>query len=131
MRTVVAFFVAPLTVAVGGPLVAQASSRHTDPVGILLLEMGGTYVYGLLFTLVLAVPLFMLLRRFGRINAYTATGAGLLIGFLGGVIIFNGNVGPERLIRLAEIALLGALAGVVFWLISRRDMRSNPSLERP
>jgi hypothetical protein len=131
MRTAVAFLVAPLTVAIGGPLLAQISSQHKDSLLILLVEIAATYIYGLLFALVFALPLFVLLRRFGWANAYTAAGAGLMAGLLGGVIVFNGNVSPERVVSLAELSVLGALAGVVFWLIARVDMRSKPSLEQP
>jgi hypothetical protein len=54
-----------------------------------------------------------------------------MVGLLGGVIVFNGNVSPERVARLAELSVLGALAGVVFWLIARVRIGSNPSLKRP
>ena len=127
MRKVAAFLVAPLVVAVGVPvlsLVVSSAAPSALPLTILV-----TYIYGLFFTVVLALPLFLVLKRFRWVNVFSAIFGGLVVGAVGATLVFNGNHSLQRLIALGEVSTLSACAGFVFWLIARKDLQPNKSLE--
>ena len=81
MRKVAAFLIAPLVVAVGVPVLSlRVSSAAPSALPLTILV---TYVYGLFFTVVLALPLFLALKRFGWVNVFSAILSGLVVGAVG------------------------------------------------
>jgi hypothetical protein len=113
-RLVLAFVLAPLVVPVGYFIFAAATGRGygaSELVGTLLNY--GPYVY--LFTLLLGIPTFWLLRRRGHSGLWSFALAAGLIGLLGaGLMAAIGLKVGGVLVG----ALAGLVAGAVFYLIA-------------
>ena len=118
MRTFLAFLSAPLVVAIGWSayafFLADPDARPLSDlvpeffVTILVVYLGAGWV-----TLLIALPLFLLLRHFSLIRSWTSGTAGAVIG--GAIGAFMGNqASPQSALWLG---VLGGLAGLVFWLV--------------
>jgi hypothetical protein len=136
-KVVVATTVAPLVAAVGLQLLVIFGPNRTsrEPVDILI----GTVV-GYVLALLLTACIVLLLRFFWRrwvVRSWVAMGIGALAGAAllaiaafaySRVPIFGPNHVP--LGSYLGLGLIGALTGLVFWLIAHAEMRPNTSLER-
>lgn len=131
-RTLIAFAVAPLI----APIVLSLYFGLNGPASLMLfiLLFGAAFAYGA--TLLAGVPLYLLLRRWGRDSLDTIVPCGALLGlgcwmfFLFAFPLFTGgspknfyevfvNLGVFDFLILP--LLLGAASGLVFWLIARPD----------
>jgi len=124
LRTALGFVVAPLTVAVGWPLIS-AFRRPVIPQPSELAATGAAlFIYAAILTVIFAVPTFWLLRRYVSIRWWLAAIAGLALGAVGAVI-----AGRETFDYVA-IPILGGLAGISFWMVAGSSLPPNTSLER-
>jgi hypothetical protein len=113
-RLVLAFVLAPLVVPVGYFIFAAATGRGygaSELAGTLLNY--GPYVY--LFTLLLGIPTFWLLRRSGHAGLWSFALAAGLIGLIGAGLMTTIGL---KVGGVLVGALAGLVAGAVFYLIA-------------
>jgi hypothetical protein len=118
MRTFLAFLTAPLVIAIGWAaqafLLADSDPRPlSDLAGEFLVTVVMVYIGAAWVTVLFALPLFFLLRRFRLLRSWTAGLVGALIGGIIGAALGNLASPPGSLWFVA----LGGLAGFVFWLV--------------
>ena len=126
MRTIVALLIAPLILAL--PWASYAlfqSSPLQDRLLEFLVATVMAYSASLTLTVLLALPLFFVFRRFDLVNLWTAVGSGAVIGGIGAMLYseflwFTG----------AWMYVLGGLAGFVFWSIWRPHQARPRLIER-
>jgi hypothetical protein len=125
-RTVLGFLAAPLVAAVGVLLSSIAArDAFSDPLEFLV-SIVLWWLYGMLFTAVLALPLFLLLRSLNLLRWWTSLATGLIVGGVG-IATLNGRT----LFDVVQLVVCGGLGGLAFWLIAKSDLRPNNALERP
>jgi hypothetical protein len=115
-RIALAFAAAPLVSAVLYAISALAASRLTLP-GEFWFTIGIAYAYGLVGTLALALPAFLIAKRFGVIRWWSACIAGAALGYMFSLLIAN-----------PLLIGIGAVAGMTFWAIARSDTTPNNRL---
>ncbi|SRR5258706_9623200 len=112
-RAAAAFLVSPIVVSLGMVLTTRpGSSSLEDQVFEVLFVAFAFYLYPLFFALIFALPLYLLLNRFGLVNWWVSLGAGLLIGGIGAASQFD-----QGLWLSSRLVLFGGIAGLVFWRI--------------
>ena len=111
VATILGFLIAPLFAAIVFPAIDVVE-------GDLGLLDAATYGWVLIFyfytlgvTLIIGLPVYLLLNRFGKVTWWTALLTGL---FCGAVMVFIFDS-----MELAVIAPLGGLSALIFWLIWR------------
>ena len=109
--TALAFVIAPLVPAF---TMAALGSTATD-LGALPMWTLFLYVWSFGLTIVIALPLYLLLHRFGFVRWWSAALVGFLVGELA-VVLFFGRVG---IFGYLGYGMLGSLAGLAFWAIWR------------
>jgi len=142
MRTVIATFVVPIVV-VGGVLLPSlfGSRRSFDGPQAVVFTVVFQYLFVLAFTSVVVLVLRYFWRRWDFMRGWVATAIGLGIGcgVAAAFILTYPNIpmfASEHfpLGAYARVLLIlgvtGALAGILFWLIAKAEMRPNKSLER-
>ena len=123
MRTIIAFLVAPLVIAV--PWASYALFQSAPLQERLLEFLVATvmaYSAAATFTVLLAVPLFLVFRRFNLVNLWTAVLAASAISGVGAMLY-----GDFMWFTGAWNYPLGGLAGLVFWSIWR-PFQARPRL---
>jgi hypothetical protein len=113
-RVVLGYVIAPLVVPLAYFVVAAATGRNygaSELVGTLL--NFGPYAY--LFTALLGLPAFLLLRRSGHLELWSIAVAAGVIGLLGAGLMSAIGLKIEGVL---VGALAGVLAGVVFYLVA-------------
>jgi len=116
MRIFNAFLVAPLVIAIGWPTYAFLFSKPSPgPLSERLLEflvfVVMVYSGAMTFTVIFAIPLFLLLRHFNLVSSWTTGIAGIVIGGMAG--FFLGNMTTP--FEVVLLSVLGGIAGLVFW----------------
>ena len=112
-RVAAAFLVSPIVVSLGMALTTRpGSSSLEDQAFEVLLVAFAFYLYPLFFALIFALPLYLLLNRFGLVNWWVSLGAGLLIGGIGAASQFD-----QGLWLSSRLVLFGGIAGLIFWRI--------------
>lgn len=110
------FVAAPLFPAAYFSIVYPISGNR-DYVSIL-----GTFALGYMFAVAgvvfLGVPIFFLLNRLKLIRWWSAVCAGAFVGVVLQLVITSGR--SVDIDPLAMFALLGAIAGLVFWIFWRK-----------
>ena len=124
MRTLVAFLSAPLVVAIGWAaytfFLADPDSRPvSEVIGEFFVTVVIVYMGAAWATVLVAVPLYFLLRRFDLVRSWTAVFVGALIGGVMGA--FLGNLASPA--GAFWLGLLGGLAGLVFWHVGGFNAR--------
>ena len=138
MRTLVATFVVPV-VGVCGIVLPMSRTDFADTGAISLLVLF-QYLFWLAITIVVVIPLRAMWRRWDFMRLWVAAviGAGLGCGSIAAFAFANNFVpAPWHQSMLATdyarpaliLGLTGAVAGCVFWLIARSEMRPNNRLE--
>lgn len=128
MRSVTAFFIAPLVVAAGWSTYAFSESRlWSEKLAGFVVSMTIAYVYCIAVTVVVALPLYFLLRRFNLVRSWSLIASGAAISWATTMLLLPKSLQKE----VDGLVFLGAAAGLTFWLIAKGGTRSNPSLERP
>ncbi len=122
--TFAAFLAAPLVPALLVALTQTSWGRE----GIAKLSFwlaAGYCVIGI-YVLLLGLPAYLIARRFGLVNLWTALGTGLLIAAILSFTSLHGQVSWESAsYRLPGNALIGAISAFVFWGIWRTGRRSD------
>jgi hypothetical protein len=118
MRTFLAFLSAPLVIAIGWAahaffLTDPDSRPFSELVAEFLATVVMVYIGAAWVTLLCALPIFFLLRRFGLIRSWTAALVGALIGGVMGAALGNLASPPG----MFWFGALGGLPGLVFWLV--------------
>jgi hypothetical protein len=112
-RATAALLVAPIVVSLGMVLTFRPSSGSLeDQAAEVFFVAFAYYLYPLFFALVFALPLYLLLNRFGLVNWWASLAAGLLIGGIGAASHFD-----QGLWLSVRLVVLGGIAGLVFWRI--------------
>jgi hypothetical protein len=120
-RTAIGFLVAPLVVPIGMLLTSELQSESPSELALeALVFVVVWYGYSLLFTLVIALPLYLLANRFGFVNWWASVGAGLLVGGIGAASL-NGQTQSFY----ATLVVLGGVSGLVFWLITKYQAQKS------
>jgi hypothetical protein len=118
-RAKMGFLVAPLVAAIllGCWDVFDGRAPADDLVGFVVFGLIA-YVYCGMFTLVLAVPGFLLLRRFDLIRWWSTCLTGAAIGLAAASVL--GIPSTSQSHNATFLSLIGTAAAVVFWLIVGR-----------
>ena len=142
MRTLTATLVVPVVVVCGFLLAsAFGSTEQFEDFGTLVFALIIQYFFFLAFTCAAVVPLRLFWRRWDFMRAWVAVVIGAVLG--GGMMIafgfaysrvpaFSSQPIPsaEYARAILILAVIGAAAGYIFWLIAHPEMRPNKSLER-
>ncbi len=107
MPTACAFAIAAITPAILWPLIAPGSFRD---VGEILATIVVGFMFSAMAILVLAVPLFLVLKRFAVVNLWTTLASGIAIGTVATTVT------PFDLLGNCVLGLAAALS---FWLTRR------------
>jgi hypothetical protein len=135
-REIAAFLIVPLTV----PIFAILRWPETGALGVIVAV---TVSYGAI--LIFGFPMYLILRSRHLTGLWIATAMGLLIGvlawFSGGMLIallFDQGISGARAV-LADAnwrngifwpgGAVGALVGILFWIIARPDRLARQDLE--
>ena len=115
------FAIAALPIAVVGALTSPGlgGGLEADFKSLLFVTMF-FYVYSIFFTLLLALPIFLLLRRYRLVRWYSSTGAGFLIGIAVAALYFGRFA--DASLQWAMFSITGAVSGLLFWTIWRRGV---------
>lgn len=123
-RTVLGFLIAPLVIPIG--LLPTEGLEHL-PLQDQVLEVAAGfliwYMYPLFFATIFALPLFLLLKRYGLVRWWVALIAGVLIGAIGAYSI-NGQ--PQ--LFYGKLVFLSGVSGLLFWFIISPQTRVDDSL---
>jgi hypothetical protein len=115
--TAVAFLVAPLVAAFSLALSGFAQDDGVAENAALVL--GWTFVlyfYALVATLVIGLPSFIALRKFGLVRWWSSTACGFFVGALV-LIVIDPSATSSRPNDFAVWGGIGGLSGLVFWLV--------------
>jgi uncharacterized membrane protein len=118
ITTVLGFLIAPLVPVVVGTAISPPS-KSAD-LGIFVVMGAIVYVYSCGLMAFFGVPAYLLLRRKNLVRWWSAMLVGLLVGTLMATVFRLPN--QPRIEDLLVMALTGALAGFVFWLIWSRGV---------
>ena len=115
--TAVAFFVAPLVAAFS--LALSGFAQDDGVVVSAALVLGWTFVlyfYALVATLVIGLPSFIALRKFGLVRWWSSTACGFFAGAFV-LIAIDPSAVSSRPNDIAVWGGIGGLSGFVFWLV--------------
>jgi hypothetical protein len=104
------------------PTITLINVGFPDGAGEFLVSIFLTYWYALTGTVVVALPAFLIARRFGLLNWWVASAAGLTLGVLFAALFEDSETAPILRGHL-PLAAVGAVAGFVFWVIARGENR--------
>jgi hypothetical protein len=124
---VAGLFAAPFVPIVIAVALSLPADSHHPPPRELIEAVLMLYFLNALRTLILGVPAFLLLKRFGVSGWGSAMGAGAAVGVLDSALI----VGPHghRTDSLLVSVPTGTLKALTFWLIWRRGIDpATPSI---
>lgn len=116
IATVLGFLIAPFVPVVVGTAIKPPSKP--EELGTFLVIGAIVYIYSCGLMAIFGVPAYLLLSRRNLVRWWSALLVGLLVGIFMGTIFRLPN--QPRLEDLFVMALTGALAGLVFWLIWSR-----------
>jgi hypothetical protein len=124
LRIVMGFLAAPFAAAIA--VVATSSITH----GVSGAEEFAVSVlvwsfFAASFMVAIALPAFLVLRRYGHLRWWSALSTGLLVGAVGAVSLIGRHTSDVVLPTIA-----GGIGGLVFWIIASNALRPNKSLER-
>lgn len=117
--TVAAFIAAPLATVLAFSLIGAVREGFANlNVSELAVWTFIFYVYATWATLVVGLPSFLLLRKFGMIRWWSATGAGFVIGIVLFVAFGPRSFSVEETNSQAGLwGTIGAFSAFIFWLI--------------
>lgn len=128
MRTMTAFYVAPLAV----PLILGVyfEGVNPDPFGYIIIPVSLAVSYA--GALIFGVPTYLFLRA----HKLTAFWIAPVIGFVFGVIVWCATFSLfglplESSAAVSGGGLLGAVVGSILWLIARPDLRTRQEWQSP
>jgi hypothetical protein len=116
-QTFAAFLVAPLVAAMLLVAVSWGQSAYWGGIGEALISLFMIYVTAASGVALLAIPVYFLIDRFGRIRWWMAPIAGSALGLIFS-FLFGPNVFIAPMLRgHFPLATVGALAGCAFWVV--------------
>jgi hypothetical protein len=110
----VAFAVAPLAAELA--LAVIGPPERFDLLALLGMAIM-VYPFIAVPMLLVAGPLYLLLRHFDKVNLLTILGGGILTGCLASLVVLDARVSDYHVFR--DVMAAGTAAGLVFWLIWR------------
>lgn len=119
----VAFFVAPLVAALSLAFLGFAQIDGVAQNAVLVL--GWTivfYGYALGATVLIGLPSFLVLRKLGLVQWWSATACGFIAGAIV-LIAIDPNAASSRPNDFAVLGGIGGLSAFVFWLVRRFGLR--------
>lgn len=122
IATILGFLIAPLVPVVIGTAISLPS-KSAD-LGLFAIMGAIVYVYSCGLTVLFGVPAYLLLSKKNLVRWWSTLLVGLLVGILVATVFRLPN--QPRVEDLFVMALTGALAGLVFWLIWSRGVNSIP-----
>lgn len=123
-RALLAFLLAPPTTALLYCVVNLASGGFSGGIGEFLITGVVAYFFALSGVIILALPTFLLLKRINMVRWWSAAGAGAFLGVLYTALIGPGSFSSPLLRGRLPLALMGAISGLIFWLVlSRRSSK--------
>jgi hypothetical protein len=137
MRTLIACLIAPLVVVMGLIPLNMAGLSHVGTGQSVTFSIV-TYAIAFAITVLVALPIRHASRRW-HFSTFLVTA---ISGFLTGVVclrvaarVIAGEISSEPIgsipgITYLRFGMLGAVCGLVFWLIAWPELRPNTSLER-
>jgi hypothetical protein len=118
----VAFATAPMIAAVLIPTITLINVGFPGGAGEFLVSIFLTYWYALTGTIVVALPAFLIARRFGLLNWWVASATGFTLGILFAALFKDSETAPI-LRGYLPLAAVGTVAAFAFWLIAKGDNR--------
>jgi len=124
-RTIAAFLSAPLAAALF-VLLSKLLATHNAHIDVadFAFSIVVWWVYTAILTVLIALPTFLVLRRFNLVRWWTAIAAGSVVGVAGSFVV-NAQTPTE----VSQVVIAGAAGGLVFWFVASGDLRPNKSLE--
>jgi hypothetical protein len=119
MRTMIAFYVAPLVAPLITALYLTNAGVSEPQFSLLVAGSGGIAYAG---ALVLGAPIYLFLRAQNATSFVIAPVVGLIAGAIMTAVLSAGFITSGS---LQFGALIGAAVGAVFWLIDRPDCQST------
>src|SRR5213596_1234057 len=119
LRIVCGFLAAPFAAAIA--VVATSSFMH----GVSGVEEFAVSVlvwsfFAASFMVTIALPAFLVLRRYGHLQWWSALTTGLLVGAVGALSLIGRHTSDVVLPTIA-----GGVGGLVFWVIASNALRPN------
>ena len=134
MRVFVATLIAPCVVVIASVLIKIVSSGSLGGAGAVIAGSAGTYLVVVFVTATVALPLYLILKRWNLAHAWIAAAVGFAIPALAFVGLAYAArkfdaVAPAQvpMVRALVICLIGSAAGYVFWLVAEGLWRSEAS----
>jgi hypothetical protein len=127
-QVIVAFLAAPLVAAALFVTISSLDGGLNGGLGNLLVTLLAAYCYAAIGTIVVAIPAFLIFRKFNLVRWWTASIGGALLGFVSALVI--GSPSAPILRGRLPLAGIGVAAGLVFWLIvNRRQPEERSQIE--
>jgi hypothetical protein len=83
------------------------------------------WIYAGILAALIALPVFLILKRLRLVRWWTALVTGSLVGGVGSFVV-NARTTAEIL----QVVIAGTVGGLVFWFVASENLRPNKSLER-
>jgi hypothetical protein len=128
-RAVAAFLLAPLAGALLYSSAGLVASSYVGGFSEFLVTLVVAYVFAGSATLVIALPAYLVLRRFKLVRWWSALVAGSAVGFLFALMV--GPFTSPLLHGTFPMLIIGAASGLVFWFICRLATPHNNSASGP
>jgi hypothetical protein len=116
-RVAGAFLLAPLAAALLSATISALDGGFTGGFGEMLVTAAIGYLYAGAVTAALALPAFLIFRRFDYVRWWVALTTGAAVGFLFALVI--GTPSAPILRGRLPLTAIGMTSGLVFWLIAR------------
>jgi hypothetical protein len=123
-RTTIGFLAAPFAAA----LAVVLTSAFTDSVsGVeeFAVSLLVWWLSAAVFMVVIALPIFLVLKRLRLLRWWSALSTGLIVGGFGALTIDG-----EQVFDVVAITVGGGVGALVFWSIASSALGPNKSLER-
>jgi hypothetical protein len=131
VRTTPAFLVAALVTPILYCFVNAVDGGFHGGLSEMLVTAAVVYMFALLATLLVALPVFLLAKRAGLLRWWVALATGGGLGALCASLIGPGNFASPWLRGHLPLAGIGTLSALAFWLMWRPVSPPNQRLERP
>ena len=118
-RLVAAFLLAPLVPAVLYSSISWMLISLSGGISEFFVTAFVVYLAAAWGTLLLALPVFLALKRFNLARWWSALGVGAALGLLYTLLIGANSPSAPLLRGYCSFPVIGAMSGLVFWLVHR------------
>lgn len=119
-HTLLAFFAASLIPALALSLLYPISPSHPTGFASVAFGTGFFYLFTFPFTLLVALPVYWVLRATDLVRWWSATGCGLGVGAIAVLCLYKTPEARDYLLGTS----LGSFSGFVFWFIWSRGQHA-------